>query len=52
MTAERLFVHKNTILYRLKRIEELFGVSSNDTKEMMSVYLSIMIMRYLGVEDV
>ncbi len=52
MTAERLFVHKNTILYRLKRIEELFGISSNDTKEMMSVYLSIMIMRYLAIEDI
>ncbi|MBR6950519.1 MAG: helix-turn-helix domain-containing protein [Oscillospiraceae bacterium] len=51
LTAERLFVHKNTILYRLKRIEELFGINSTDTKEMMSVYLSIMIMRYLGTEN-
>ena len=48
VTSEKLFVHKNTILYRLKRIEELFGLSTNDTKEMLSVYLTILIMRYLG----
>lgn len=39
-TAEHMFVHKNTILYRLKKIEDITGLNPNDPALALSVLFS------------
>lgn len=39
--AQQLFLHRNTLMRRLKKIEEILCISMEDFNETMSVYLSI-----------
>lgn len=39
--ARALFVHSNTVRYRLKKIEELLGVSLNDASAVTNLYLAL-----------
>lgn len=48
-TAEKMHVHRNTIIYRLKRLEELFGIRLDDADELFSIHFTLKILRYLGV---
>ncbi|MBR3587448.1 MAG: helix-turn-helix domain-containing protein [Oscillospiraceae bacterium] len=50
-TAELMHVHRNTIIYRLKRMEELFGICLNDADELFSIHFTLRILRYLGVKQ-
>jgi purine catabolism regulator len=40
-TAETLFVHRNTLMYRLKRIEELTGASLDDPETRFDLQLAL-----------
>lgn len=41
--AKSLYLHKNTVLYRMKRIEELFHLDLSDIRVLTSLYLSLFI---------
>ena len=40
MTAESMYVHRNTILYRLKKIDSLVNINYDDYKERQYLILS------------
>ena len=42
-TSEAMFVHRNSLLYRLKRIRELTGIDTDDLKECEYLRVSYMI---------
>lgn len=48
MTTERLFVHRNTVKYRIKRIEEIMGLDLKDVTVQFNLRLAYKIRRYLG----
>lgn len=45
--ADAVHVHKNTLLYRMKKIREITGCSFTQGEDFMNFNLSICIMRYL-----
>ncbi|ANB60449.1 PucR family transcriptional regulator [Anoxybacteroides amylolyticum] len=47
-TAEHLYVHPNTLHYRLKRIQELTGLSLSDFEQRMMLYLDLLFFQYKG----
>lgn len=52
-TCERLFAHRNTILYRVRRMKEDFGLPLDDPRAHMALLLSAALMLMeLGREDV
>lgn len=40
-TAEEMFVHRNSVIYRIKKIEEITGLSLNDPEDCFNLQLSI-----------
>jgi carbohydrate diacid regulator len=46
--AEQLHIHRNTLAYRLDRIEEKFGVSMDNFEQIFSLYLTLQ-MKQLGI---
>jgi purine catabolism regulator len=51
-TAEALFIHRNTLQKRLRRIETLLGVDLQDTDDTMELYLGLRATQLLGEEAV
>lgn len=47
LTAEKLFIHRNTLDYRLKKIQELVGFRWDDGETLARMFYSIMILLYL-----
>lgn len=47
--AKALFLHRNTISYRVDRIRTLFSVELTDTQENFQLYHSCLILRYQGL---
>ncbi len=47
--SEAIGVHRNTIYYRINKIEEIMGLSLTDTKNLFEIYLSFEILKYLEV---
>lgn len=47
-TAERLHVHKNTLRYRLRRIEEVGGVALEDPEQRFELMLEFRVRQSLG----
>lgn len=45
--SERLFAHYNTILYRMKRIEEITGMDLNDSTDRLNLEIAIKIKELL-----
>ena len=43
LTAESLFIHKNSVIYRLKKIEELTGLSMDDAEDRFNLQLALKI---------
>lgn len=41
-TADKLCIHKNTLIYRVKRLRELFNINFDDLKEVTTLYYSIL----------
>ena len=49
--AEALFVHRNTVRYRLSKIEELLGLRLHDVQSVELLGVCLRIARLLGQED-
>ena len=47
-TADRLFLHRNSVIYRLRRIEELCGIDLDDTDLRFRLRLSFAILNVLN----
>lgn len=47
-TAQKLFIHRNTLLYRLNQIKDLLGLSLGDALENLNLFNSILAKEYLG----
>lgn len=41
LTAEEMFVHRNSVIYRIKKIEEITGLSLNDPEQRFNLQLSL-----------
>lgn len=41
LTAESLFIHKNSVIYRVKKIEELTGLSMDDAEARFNLQLAL-----------
>jgi len=41
LTAERLFIHVNTLRYRLRKIEEILGVDLRDINTLVNLYTAL-----------
>ena len=41
MTKNELFIHRSTLIYRIKKIEELTGVDLNDPDTRLYIQISI-----------
>jgi DNA-binding PucR family transcriptional regulator len=46
--ANQLFVHKNTMTYRLKSIEKAVEMDLNDPQQRLNILLSCIVLRVLG----
>jgi purine catabolism regulator len=47
-TAKRLYIHKNSVIYRLKKIEELSGLSVNNSDECFNLHLCLKFGQLMG----
>lgn len=47
-TCDHLFIHRNTLFYRLKKIKEISGLDFSNTKHMVLFNLSLSILTTLG----
>lgn len=48
-TAEALIVHRNTLLYRMNRINEIAGIDLNRPETRLALHLALTIRRLLGL---
>jgi|DewCreStandDraft_5_1066085.scaffolds.fasta_scaffold00030_83 purine catabolism regulator len=48
--AQLLHVHRNTLLYRLRRIEEITGLSLDDAEVRLALHLALRVGKILGAE--
>lgn len=46
-TAEKLFIHRNSLLYRMERIQQLAGIDMNNPDTRLAVHLALKIRRML-----
>ena len=49
-TSEQLFIHKNTLFYRFKRINELFNINCDNNKELFKMNLAFIIIKLNSIE--
>lgn len=50
-TAEKLFIHRNTLLYRLKKIEELTGLNPKKFTDAVQLYFALQLLRLERISD-
>lgn len=50
-TAAKLYIHKNTLLYRVNKIKEILGSDLSSGKDLFAFQLSMRILRMLGKLD-
>ncbi len=51
-TAAALYIHRNTLLKRLRRIETLLGVDLTDIDDLMELYLGLRALQLVGEKAV
>jgi purine catabolism regulator len=49
-TAKELYIHRNTVLYRLEKIGELLNIDFKNTNHLMQLKLALMFKRLLSLE--
>nr|WP_278252623.1 helix-turn-helix domain-containing protein [Enterococcus sp. 669A] len=42
--AAALFIHRNTVIYRLKKIEQILGISLDDPEVRMRLMIAVLLM--------
>ena len=42
-TADKLFIHRNTVVYKIKKINELLDCDLNELEVRVNLYLAIML---------
>jgi DNA-binding PucR family transcriptional regulator len=47
-TAELLFIHKNTLIYRIRRIEEILGCDLKNTNDLLNFSVALKIGKFLN----
>lgn len=47
-TSEKLHIHKNTLAYRLQKVEELTGLSITETHDIFLIYLGVRLVEELN----
>ncbi|WP_054940660.1 PucR family transcriptional regulator [Paenibacillus ihuae] len=50
-TAKQLFVHRNTVTYRLEKMNEILGVDFKKTNDMLKLRLAFLFLQLLRKED-
>ncbi len=45
-TAQKSYLHPNTLLYRLRRIQEITGFNLNDTEDRLNLQIAIRVFRF------
>jgi len=45
MTSTKLFTHYNTVLYRIKKIEELTGLSFDNPEDVLNLEIAVNILK-------
>lgn len=51
LSAEKLFIHRNTMIYRLEKIRELWELDLTDNDVVVSLQISYLIDKILGYND-
>jgi hypothetical protein len=46
-SAKQLFIHRNTLVYRINKINEILGMNPDDEGNKAHMFLSFMILEYL-----
>ena len=49
LVAEKLHIHRNTLRYRLQKVEELAGRNLSDTQDRMHLYFATVVDKYLSL---
>lgn len=49
-TCSSLFIHKNTLYYRMQRIEEITGMNTQNMKDMILLYMSLLKNSYISTK--
>ena len=44
--AEQLHIHKNTLKYRIKKIEQLLNVNLHSTRDQTSLYIALLLHKH------
>ena len=47
-TANSLHMHRNNVVYRINRIEEMLGISLDDKTTRLNLTMSYLMLRYSG----
>ena len=50
-TAEMLYIHRNTLLYRLDRIQELTGQDLNNAHDRLALQLALKLWQIMPYQD-
>ena len=50
--AQLLHMHRNNVNYRIKRIEELFGLNLSDSEERLRIQMSFRILDLMDADDI
>ncbi len=50
-TAEQLFVHYNTVRYRLKKIQKLFGMDLDNEEDRVNLYIAIKVLDFFTEDN-
>lgn len=43
-TADKLYIHRNTLIYRIDKIKELLGTELNDENEVFGYHMALKLM--------
>jgi carbohydrate diacid regulator len=49
-TCTRLFIHKNTLYYRMQRIEEITGMNTQNLRDMILLYMTLLKNSYISTK--
>lgn len=51
LVAAKLFIHRNTVFYRISKIKELFNINLTDGDERMKIQLSLKFLEWLRAQN-